>query len=593
MKRAIWVTGLLLSLTSAGCSLGDAAPSEATTPVPGASSVKAVHLALSPTVDAETRTITGEFQFDPAPKDAAPALSAALEVRDSGGTTVARLDTTTDQPVAIPLPSGAKGLLTVNATVTDAAGGTLAASANVLAGTLAELRPLAAKAEKSLRSRLAGADEAQRRELERQLTVVRYAQVWLQMQTGEILKRQVPAMNYIARMLPAQAGGHDYMLETHGSHLALFEHPDLEWGGVKHTRFWVHLPPNYESRTDWPLAIFLHGSTRDPAMIESFRSPTAAFPGAVGMPCVAITPKSEVGGRWQPEILNQLLDHVLAHYRVDAERVSVVGHSAGGVGTMAWATHSPQRIAAIAPTAGMGSLMQAHKMAHIPAWFVHGTADNGGRSVRMTEWLRRYGAEPRLTLIPRGKHMDTFAELEKPAFWNWMVSHRRTKPPAGLEAPKFGEDGLTRVEQVSLPAQRLLYVKAGTASALPANFDGSLEARLYETACTHDLDSGVPVIVVRPGANAPEMLSGIYVRGAAGAPKGLQVAELPSGHCARVLYRGSPESLTDTVTKLQDQLRADGAHPTGELRCTYWSGLGRRGRAPGQAIWELVFVLEK
>ena len=291
----------------------------------------------------------------------------------------------------MPLPKDATGLLTVTATVAAPGGATLSASAHVLAGAPSVLEPAVTRAEAALTSRMAGADAAERRELERQSAVIRFARVWLATDASDV-KDRLPELEYLCRMLPEQAAGHDYMMEVHGSHLALVDHPDLTWGGVTTTRFWVHLPTDYESRTDWPVVFFLHGATQATNMIEPFRSPTAAFPGGVGMPCVGITPKSEVQGGWQPEILNQLLDYVLAHYNVDAERVSVVGHSRGAAGTLAWTMASPERIAAFAPTAGGASLLDAYKIAHIPAWFVHGTADRAGSSVRL--YRRQHIATP-------------------------------------------------------------------------------------------------------------------------------------------------------------------------------------------------------
>ena len=585
MNNAICAMGLCLLLAVAGCSLsGSASSSEPAAPAPAAGGSATVSLALAPAVDAATSTITGEFRLDPAQV----ALPAELEVSDASGASIARAETSTDKPIAIVLPKDATGLLAVTAMVTAPGGATVCTSAYVLAGPAAGLERLVALVEAALTLRMAAADAKERRELERQSAVIRFARVWLATPPSEV-KDRLPELEYLCRMLPEQAAGHDYMMEVHGSHLALVDHPDLTWGGVTTTRFWVHLPTDYESRTDWPVVFFLHGATQATNMIEPFRSPTAAFPGGVGMPCVGITPKSEIQGGWQPEVLNQLLDYVLAHYNVDADRVSVVGHSRGAAGTLAWAMTSPERIAAIAPTAGGASLLDAYKIAHIPAWFVHGTADRAGSSVRMTEWLRRYGAEPRLTLIPGGVHMDTFQELAKPEFWTWMASHRRAQPPTDLKAPAFGQDGLTTIEQDDLPAQRLLYAGAPAGGdAPPAQFDTALEARLYDAALAAGLQCGVPMAVVRPRTDGSEVLSGILVRGVAAASEGWQMAELPAGRCARALYKGSAESLADTCVRLRDRLRAEGARPTGELRCLYWGSrpgpqTGGRGRAGGSA----------
>ncbi len=333
------------------------------------------------------------------------------------------------------------------------------------------------------------------------------------------------------------------------------------------------------------MAFFLHGSSRATPMVEDFRSPTASFPGGVGMPCVGITPKSEIGGGWPPEICNNLLDFVLAHYNVDPDRVSVVGHSRGAGGTIEWAMTSPERIAAIAPTAGSGDLLQAYKIAHIPAWFVHGTADNPGRvgrAIRMVEWLRSLGAKPRLTLIPGGGHMDTFQELARPEFWNWMISHRRTTPPTGLKPIEFSEDGLAKVERLDLPARRLLYAGPPPARCRLRSSTWRWRRRLVSDAAPAGLECGVPAEVVRPDlGDGGQVTDGISSAATAAAPEGLEVADLPAVRCARVLYKGSPDSLADTCAKLKARLSADGAKPTGEVVCLYWGTVRGAMPAPG------------
>ncbi len=354
------------------------------------------------------------------------------------------------------------------------------------------MTPLVDKAEASIQSRMAGADVAEKRELERQESVVRFARYSLDTAPADIESRQ-RELQYVRRMLPDQAAGRDYMMEKLGSHAAMIDHPGIEWGGVTTTRFWVHLPDNYASRKDWPVAFFLHGSSRATQMIEDFRSPTAAFPGGKGMPCVGITPKSEIGGGWPPEICNNLLDFVLAHYNVDPDRVSVVGHSRGAGGTIELGHDEPRahrrhradgRLRR--PAAGIqdrphpGVVRPRHRR------------QPGSRRPRPPHgrMAARLGANPRLTLIPGGGHMDTFQELAKPEFWNWMVSHRRTTPPTGLKPLEFGEDGLTKIEQVDLPARRLLYVEAAAGDALPSQYNVSLETSLVGDAAAAGLECG-------------------------------------------------------------------------------------------------------
>ena len=52
------------------------------------------------------------------------------------------------------------------------------------------------------------------------------------------------------------------------------------------------------------------------------------------------------GTWWSPSALDALLDHWLAVYPIDDDRVSLTGFSMGGMGTWAWAAASPQRFSA-------------------------------------------------------------------------------------------------------------------------------------------------------------------------------------------------------------------------------------------------------
>ncbi len=81
--------------------------------------------------------------------------------------------------------------------------------------------------------------------------------------------------------------------------------------------------------------------------------------------------------------------------------------------------------------------------------------------------------------------------------------------------------------------------------------------------------------------NGGQVTSGMFIRGDGAAPKGLQMADLPAVHCARVLYKGSPDSLDATCAKLKDRLSAEGAKPTGEVVCLYWGTVRSPRPAPG------------
>jgi predicted peptidase len=84
-------------------------------------------------------------------------------------------------------------------------------------------------------------------------------------------------------------------------------------------------------------------------------------------------------GSWQlcQDDVIAMLDHVLATYRTDPDRVSLTGLSYGGNGTWQLAVTFPDRWAAIAPVCGDGNEAAIGVLAQrqLPIWMFHGGRD--------------------------------------------------------------------------------------------------------------------------------------------------------------------------------------------------------------------------
>jgi pimeloyl-ACP methyl ester carboxylesterase len=68
---------------------------------------------------------------------------------------------------------------------------------------------------------------------------------------------------------------------------------------------------------------------------------------------MSVTPILE-GSRWELPFLNAYLDELVKTLPVDADRVTVGGHSLGAMATWSWAMANPERFAAINPEDGVG-----------------------------------------------------------------------------------------------------------------------------------------------------------------------------------------------------------------------------------------------
>jgi predicted peptidase len=123
-----------------------------------------------------------------------------------------------------------------------------------------------------------------------------------------------------------------------------------------------------------------------------------------------------------------LLDEILRRYRVDADRVYLVGNSMGGKGTWALAAQCPDRFAAIAPICGEGDPATARQLTSVPTWAFHGAADRVvplEKSERMIVALKEAGGDARLTVYPGVGHDAWTPTYANPGFYDWLLKHRR------------------------------------------------------------------------------------------------------------------------------------------------------------------------
>ena len=133
----------------------------------------------------------------------------------------------------------------------------------------------------------------------------------------------------------------------------------------------MHVPTSYDGTRKTPLVVYLHGITGLPE--EPFHNPTGLV--------AAIDKKgwllaSALGrGDWfyrggtpgEADVLEVIAD-VSRRYRVDPDRIYLMGHSMGGYGTNNVAMHHPDLFAAVAPAEGTDSADLHANLRNTP-WF--------------------------------------------------------------------------------------------------------------------------------------------------------------------------------------------------------------------------------
>lgn len=188
----------------------------------------------------------------------------------------------------------------------------------------------------------------------------------------------------------------------------------------------TYVPTSYKAGVSMPLIIALHGlgQTEDsffdaygkklPQLAEQHGYIVAAplgyrVDGSYGWGVG--TPPADVATRRREEFADadvmQVLAQVKKQYNVDVNRIYLLGHSMGAIGTWKLAAKYPEVWAAIAPFSGQGAPATADRMKGIPNFVVHGDADptvNVRGSRAMVEAMKALGIEVTYIEVPGGNH---------------------------------------------------------------------------------------------------------------------------------------------------------------------------------------------
>jgi pimeloyl-ACP methyl ester carboxylesterase len=103
----------------------------------------------------------------------------------------------------------------------------------------------------------------------------------------------------------------------------------------------------------------------------------------------------------------EVLQRVRQHYKIDENRIYLMGHSMGGIGTWKIAAKYPDVWAAIGPISGSGAPATIERFRSIPEVVVHGDNDatvNVSGSRNMVEKMKELGVEVKYIEVPGGSH---------------------------------------------------------------------------------------------------------------------------------------------------------------------------------------------
>ncbi|MFA5787354.1 MAG: prolyl oligopeptidase family serine peptidase [Actinomycetota bacterium] len=250
--------------------------------------------------------------------------------------------------------------------------------------------------------------------------------------------------------------------------------------------YYMHVPAAYAaSDKAFPLIVYLHGFTGLPD--EPFHNPLGLVKKAdeEGYLFASALGRGDYFYRGEGDVdVQEVLADVKVHYRVDPDRVYLMGHSMGGYGTNNMGTHHPDLFAAIAPAQGTDSIALHANLRNLPWLEMTSDEDLDGMAQSansMYSELSAHGYDA--TLIEYRMKIHEYSSIYDtlPRLFRFFASHRRNLNPAIVTYEKLpGED------RPDLPVayDRLVYdgaywVSRMCTAAGPGEYGSSVEAESF------------------------------------------------------------------------------------------------------------------
>jgi predicted peptidase len=195
-------------------------------------------------------------------------------------------------------------------------------------------------------------------------------------------------------------------------------------------QYLIYTPEGYDgSDRAYPLVVWLHGGDQSGSDIEEVK--TGGLPKLIAegqqFPFLVFSPQNPDEELLFPiERVKVALDEVMADYRVDPDRVYLVGYSRGGFGAWSMAEQFPDTFAAVVPIAGGGIRHYLNRTNEDAAfWAFHGELDETiplSDSVVMFQRLKELERDARLTVLEGVDHAGVEAAvLADPQLFDWLL----------------------------------------------------------------------------------------------------------------------------------------------------------------------------
>ena len=196
----------------------------------------------------------------------------------------------------------------------------------------------------------------------------------------------------------------------------------------------VNFPNGYQNNKDkkYPLILFLHGSGERGDKIENVKKyGIHRYIDKKNIPAIIVSPQCEENSFWDKYIndLESLIMRMSIEYRVDENKIYLIGVSLGAFASWNFGMQKPDLFAAIVPIAGGAMLPKfAHLMKNTPVWAFHGARDKEvsvEESVKAVKGLKEAGGDVRLTIVEDAGHELCTTVFERDELYEWLFERSK------------------------------------------------------------------------------------------------------------------------------------------------------------------------
>jgi predicted peptidase len=201
----------------------------------------------------------------------------------------------------------------------------------------------------------------------------------------------------------------------------------------------LYLPEDYKSPTpaaSYPLVVFLHGGGASNLTKVSEQFLPSLIKQGKQFPFIMVSPRNPREEEFFPqEQVATVVEEIASTYKVDRDRIYLVGNSRGAFTAFQMIQNYPDTYAAVVAVSGGGI---AHYLDRVrpwtPFWIFHGNNDETvklSESVAMVQKLKDLGGsrDIRFTVYEGAGHSQTDdLAFSDPALYEWLLKQSRVPP---------------------------------------------------------------------------------------------------------------------------------------------------------------------